>query len=443
MRMRLTRMDARTHHSDVGVLGGGIMGCCLALELARRGRRVTLVDRAPMPMMKASLHNEGKLHLGFVYGKDPHKATHGLLARGSLAFARILESLTAQPLETLRPSAPFHYYVPADSQLQVDAVHRHFDDVEQMLRETCRATGDTYLGAAPDRWFERNAASEHARLFSPAATQGSFRTVEQSVSPVAVATLLRDAVGRHPNIAFAGATEVLAVTEVSSGCLRVDTRRDGAIASATYASVANCLWDDRMRIDRTFGMHDPGPWFLRYKAAISLTASGPMRREIPSSTGILGPYGDIVSHGNGAYYVSWYPRCKLAETTEPDGRALPELVHVWPVRPIRRVVSRFPALTQRLTAHTHRPFVRANLKELAAYVPPLADLLRAVTHFDVGGGVIVARGSSDIHDPQSHLHQRFRIGPVMSGSYVSIDTGKYCTAPLFAVEAADLISGVL
>jgi glycine/D-amino acid oxidase-like deaminating enzyme len=64
-------MVSRESRSDVGVLGAGIMGCCLALELAQRGRRVDLLDLAPAPMTGASLHNEGKLHLGFVYAKDP------------------------------------------------------------------------------------------------------------------------------------------------------------------------------------------------------------------------------------------------------------------------------------------------------------------------------------------------------------------------------------
>ena len=50
--------------STVAVLGAGIMGTCLALMLARRGRRVVLFDKAAMPMSAASRWNEGKIHLG-------------------------------------------------------------------------------------------------------------------------------------------------------------------------------------------------------------------------------------------------------------------------------------------------------------------------------------------------------------------------------------------
>ena len=88
-------------HSEIAVLGAGIMGCCLALDLAQRGHRVDLIEYASEPMTGASLHNEGKLHLGFVYANDPLKATHGLMLRGSLAFSRIIERLTGMETSSL------------------------------------------------------------------------------------------------------------------------------------------------------------------------------------------------------------------------------------------------------------------------------------------------------------------------------------------------------
>ena len=60
----------------------------------------------------------------------------------------------------------------------------------------------------------------------------------------------------------------------------------------------------------------------------------------------------------------------------------------------------------------------------------------------VRGGVIFAWGSSDISDISSELHSRFDVGPFSKGGYHSIDTGKYCVAPLFALEVADRICGI-
>src|SRR5689334_14845935 len=54
----------------IAVLGGGMLGVCTALELAHRGRDVTLLEGAADVMQGASRWNEGKIHLGFLYAAD-------------------------------------------------------------------------------------------------------------------------------------------------------------------------------------------------------------------------------------------------------------------------------------------------------------------------------------------------------------------------------------
>ncbi len=58
---------------------------------------------------------------------------------------------------------------------------------------------------------------------------------------------------------------------------------------------------------------------------------------------------------------------------------------------------------------------------------------------EVGGGVIVAWGETDIDDPASGLHERHAIGPRSHGRYHSVDTGKLTMAPRFGKLAADRI----
>lgn len=49
----------------VAVVGGGIVGCAMAMELARRGRRVTLLEAEPAVALAASGTNSGIVHTGF------------------------------------------------------------------------------------------------------------------------------------------------------------------------------------------------------------------------------------------------------------------------------------------------------------------------------------------------------------------------------------------
>jgi len=71
----------------VGVLGGGLQGCCVALSLAQHGIDVTLFDRNDKLLSRAAVANEGKIHLGYMYANDSSCSTARMMMRGALAFA--------------------------------------------------------------------------------------------------------------------------------------------------------------------------------------------------------------------------------------------------------------------------------------------------------------------------------------------------------------------
>ena len=86
------------------MLGAGILGSCTALELADRGERVCLFERNADPISEASLYNEGKIHLGFVYAADPTFRTAERMIWGAVRFmdvlARWIPSRTLSVLST-------------------------------------------------------------------------------------------------------------------------------------------------------------------------------------------------------------------------------------------------------------------------------------------------------------------------------------------------------
>lgn len=52
------------------VVGAGIYGCMTALELAKGGFAVDLIDQGPALLMGATDHNQGRLHLGYHYPRS-------------------------------------------------------------------------------------------------------------------------------------------------------------------------------------------------------------------------------------------------------------------------------------------------------------------------------------------------------------------------------------
>jgi hypothetical protein len=57
----------------------------------------------------------------------------------------------------------------------------------------------------------------------------------------------------------------------------------------------------------------------------------------------------------------------------------------------------------------------------------------------VDAGIIFSWGETDISDPESELHERFRIGISSQDGYFSIDPGKITCAPLFAEQFLNMI----
>ena len=118
----------------VAVLGGGLLGCCTALVLARRGARVTLFDRAEQLFSRTSVHNEGKIHFGYVYVGDSSLATARTLIGGALCFAPFLKDYLDLVPERIALSSPHVYLVHADTQRSLDQVSGYFE----IGRASCR-----------------------------------------------------------------------------------------------------------------------------------------------------------------------------------------------------------------------------------------------------------------------------------------------------------------
>lgn len=58
------------NYSDVIVIGGGIFGCLIAIELSRKGLKVQIHEKNNQIMLGASLNNQNRLHLGYHYPRD-------------------------------------------------------------------------------------------------------------------------------------------------------------------------------------------------------------------------------------------------------------------------------------------------------------------------------------------------------------------------------------
>ena len=60
---------------------------------------------------------------------------------------------------------------------------------------------------------------------------------------------------------------------------------------------------------------------------------------------------------------------------------------------------------------------------------------------EIGGGWVFAAATGSLSDPHSTLHHRKDFGITRRGRYVSVDTGKYSTAPWLARKLVSDFAG--
>jgi glycine/D-amino acid oxidase-like deaminating enzyme len=401
------------HRPTIAVLGAGLTGALTALELADDGYRVLLLDRRPMAMAGASLGNEGKIHLGYVYAMDSGLKTARMMIEGAVDFRPLVARWTGESLFDASLSDPFLYAVPKDSMLNVSAIRAHFAEVSRMIRD--RHAGDAVTKADPD--WEEMSASDCAAIFQPREITTAFRTGERAIRPEAIAKVLREALDAAPLIETHYATEVSSLAENGAGYV-ITARGPAGDLRFTCDQLVNALWEERVHFDAMLGLAPARPVIHRYKAG--LVSNDPRAREgLPNVTFLVGRYGDAVSYDN-TTYVSWYPAGLLAQEIS--------------LRP-RRVDPLEPG------TEAHQRLVNETLGNLRRLMPSAVGLAAQGTDWTVKGGYITAWGETGIEQPDSELHRRYDVGVHSNRGHHSVDTGKLTLAPRFAAEVCARIRG--
>jgi glycine/D-amino acid oxidase-like deaminating enzyme len=401
----------------VGVLGGGLQGCCTALALAERKARVILLDKNEGLLSRAAIANEGKIHLGYMYAGDPTLATAKTMMVGALAFAPFLERYLGQPAHSFSVSVPATYIVHRDSQLSTDVVCGYLRTVHSLINEAANGRERAYFGKDLQSPLRQWSAAEKAAKFDEEFALAAFSSPEIAINPVALAQKLRECISAHPRIEVRCRRSVVNI-EIKRDRICVHSEGTDGHAEDSFDHVVNALWDGRLKINEAAGFPIKRPWLHRLKYGVSFRWP-PGIAPPPSATFVLGPFGEVVTYGDGTIYLTWYPDCLQAicsDLAPPDWATYPH-------DPLRaRIIS-------------------GTLRALAVIVPSLRTLdPDNLPEASVKGGAIVAWGKTDIYDPTSELHRRYEIGVTSEGRFHSVDPGKLTMAPYFAEICAERIN---
>ena len=137
--------------------------------------------------------------------------------------------------------------------------------------------------------------------------------------------------------------------------------------------------------------------------------------DTPSAVLAAGPFGDVKNYDRRHFYLSWYPAGLVAE----GGDVAPPEV-------------RLPS---------PQSVIDATRESLTMWIPSTCAIFDQAVEIDVGGGWVFAQGHGSLTDPSASVHRRDSFGIAQHGTYFSVDTGKYSSAPWLAQRVRERIVG--
>ncbi|HEY7884504.1 MAG TPA: FAD-dependent oxidoreductase [Cellvibrionaceae bacterium] len=396
----------------IAVLGGGVMGCCTALCLARLGASVTLFEQHPRIMSEASRWNEGKIHLGYLYAASRTLDTAKKVLTGGLRFRPIVEQLLETSIAPWITPQADHYLVHKNSVVGPQEIWDYFTKVTDLVLEHPDVKG--YLRDISPSDLRRLAAADIDFDYNPEQIRLATRVPEYSIDTTRFADALVRRVMAESFISVLTEQSVQSVSPDGEKAERY-TVHTGQDTFTGFDAVVNALWAGRPSIDKTiigrtdFSMHH------RYRVSAFLQCP-PGHSNHSSAVICAGPFGDIKHYGNGRYYMSWYPAGLLAEGRNAEPPRAPQL------------------------SAEDADAVIAKIKEgLGDILPGAVNLLRQADKINVQGGWVYAQATGCLEDPHSSLHSRDKLGLLRHGNYISVDTGKFSVAPYLAEVIAQAL----
>ncbi len=387
----------------ITILGGGFQGCCVALMLSNLGFRPTLIEKKQKLMSSTSLNQEGKVHLGFVYGLDKTFETASRLVNDSLVFSEYLDGLVDYSIDwTALKSTTFEYLIRRDSLLSVNQVEEHFKNVNDAFYANEVSKRPEYIGSSIEKLFSKKDIPSY---FNDKLFKGCFETAELALSPERLAEVMRQSI-ESKEIELVNNCEVTSISP-SNKSITVMTDRQGEYLEFNSDLVINCLWNDQLHIENFIL---PTNRKLNYRFKLGLVAEWPNSENTQSFTIIQGPYGDFVNYPReGKIYFSWYPLCKLGMCYD------------------NRPPKEWSDINGLISESAQSELIELNLQKLKEIIDlPISEFQNCV----LKGGIIVGDGDADINLHSSLLHSRstnpiFKIG----SNYIAIRTGKFSSAP--------------
>ena len=196
-----------------------MLGACTASELARRGGRVTFIDRAPDVMQGASRWNEGSTTLATLSG-GTRRSTPGATDTGRAGIQGSHRTVDGDVRSRIGYEEDLDLYI--ENPLWIETRTAGYIDawLMRMVDDAARGRGARYLGVdVKTARVHHLSPSELAQATCRTTSSPAFAFRADSVSPVPVADAIAAAVRAEPLIEIRAGVDVRAVCHLMTGSM--------------------------------------------------------------------------------------------------------------------------------------------------------------------------------------------------------------------------------
>ncbi len=370
------------------IIGAGIGGTTAALELARFGFTVILIDKAKRVMSRTSGINPGRSALGFHY--TDFETCCQMYERSS-HFDSYFPDMRRED-----PGA--RYFVVKDSQIS-----------KEEYLTVCNRLQTKY----PALFYRILKENEYESIVNKNEVVLGIQTEEKLINVPKLVSTVAQRIEDSKNITLLTGSEV------------VDARQKGDTFELTYRdesgkhtkievdNVVNASWEYRHKIDSFLGITPPYFFTNRLKVLAKVALPKELQ-DAHSMMFVRGPFAMMANTRDGTAFLTY------AEVTNYSQTSSIEVPKKWE----KMICSHHLTKEKQILGEKI-------IQGAQHYIPQLRD----AALLEVRAGIIYSEGDADPFDPSSTMHSRAKTGlyEIVPG-WLSLDTGKLIFGPYYATQ---------
>ncbi len=369
--------------AKIAIIGGGIAGCTTALELAKLGHEVTILEQEPDILLGTSARTPGRMGLGYHYF-DPETAQTYM--RHTIGFMREYPDCFLGEEDT-----PYlqdgRYFVVKDSLVPAQDLMASYSEISSTYEEMCQLdpSNKIFHTTHLHRVLRTDEFSSDVAMDKVAF---AIETKEHLLDWKKFDSRLRREISSYPNITIKTNFEVEKVSAKDGVGFVLSSK----VKEEAFDYVVNCAWQNIERLNEELGIGhahaEKEDEDKKVTSRLKLLAEVELPPELHDKHSMffcVGPHAMFSNLGGGIGRITYAPITNLGTTSESE---MPELWQRW--------------LSSGLEAAEVEQYGSEIVAGVSKYIPAMSGAkVRAVIP-----GIVKSKGGVDLHDPKSPFHKR-------------------------------------